>query len=140
VERIRGLVDSGSFDFGDIAILFRALTGVWVYESALRRAGIPYLTVQGKGFYQREEVTDLVQLLRFLDNTTDELALAAVLRSPLCGISDNALLGLRCAPWRDEVDTGTDPLKHFTQTRPLYRALQRHRDIAYISDDEHLLL
>src|SRR2546425_480748 len=83
--------------YGDIAILFRALTGVWVYESALRRAGIPYLTVQGKGFYQREEITDLIQLLRFLDNTTDEIALAAVLRSPLCGISDNGLLALRCA-------------------------------------------
>jgi len=32
----------------------------------------------GKGFYQREEITDLIQLLRFLDNTTDELALAAI--------------------------------------------------------------
>ena len=31
----------------------------WVYESALRRAGIPYLTIQGKGFYEREEITDL---------------------------------------------------------------------------------
>ena len=84
--------------YKDVAILFRAFTGVWTYESALRRAGIPYLTVQGKGFYQREEITDLIQLLRFLDNTTDELALAAVLRSPLGGISDNALLALRCAP------------------------------------------
>ena len=52
----------------------------------------------GRGFYEREEITDLIQLLRFLDNKTDELALAAVLRSPLCGISDNALLALRCAP------------------------------------------
>src|SRR5207247_6341889 len=86
------------FKYGDIAILLRAFTGVWTYESALRRAGIPYLTVQGKGFYQREEITDLIQLLRFLDNNTDELALAAVLRSPLGGISDNALLALRCAP------------------------------------------
>src|SRR5205085_5943843 len=88
--------------YKDIAILLRAFTGLWTYESALRRAGIPYLTVQGKGFYQREEITDLVQLLRFLDNKTDELSLAAVLRSPLCGISDNALLALRCAPTKDE--------------------------------------
>src|SRR5207248_10515006 len=85
-------------NYKDIAILLRAFTGVWTYESALRRAGIPYLTVQGKGFYQREEITDLIQLLRFLDNTTDELALAAVLRSPLGGVSDNGLLALRCAP------------------------------------------
>src|SRR6185295_3006709 len=95
--------------------------------------------VLGRGFYERPEIKDLIQLLRFLDNKTDELALAAVLRSPLCGISDNALLALRCAPSLAEVDTG-DPLRHFTQTRRLYLALRRHRDIAYISDDEHVLL
>ena len=127
--------------YSDIALLFRAMTHVQTYESVFRRANIPYQTVLGRGFYEREEITDLIQLLRFLDNKTDELALAAVLRSPLCGISDNALLALRCAPWLDELDTDTaDPLRHFTQTRKLYLALLRHRDIAYISDDEHLLL
>ena len=117
--------------YGDIAILFRALTGVWVYESALRRAGIPYLTVQGKGFYQREEITDLIQLLRFLDNTTDEIALAAVLRSPLCGISDNGLLALRCAPRIDE-DTGSGRLPR----RNLLRAVHHHREIQFIDEDD----
>ena len=136
----RGPSKSGlSFKYSDIALLFRAMTHVQTYESAFRRANIPYQTVLGRGFYEREEITDLIQLLRFLDNKTDELALAAVLRSPLCGISDNALLALRCAPWLDEVDAG-DPLRHFTQTRPLYLALLRHRDIAFISDDEHDLL
>jgi ATP-dependent helicase/nuclease subunit A len=125
--------------YSDIALLFRAMTNVGVYESVFRRANIPYQTVLGRGFYERPEIRDLIQLLRFLDNKTDELALAAVLRSPQCGISDNALLALRCAPWLDEVDTG-DPLRHFTQTRKLYHALNRHRDIAYISDDEHRLL
>jgi len=125
--------------YSDVALLFRAMTNVGLYESVFRRANIPYQTVLGRGFYERSEIKDLIQLLRFLDNKTDELALAAVLRSPLGGISDNALLALRCAPSLDEVDTG-DPLRHFTQTRRLYLALRRHRDIAYISDDEHLLL
>lgn len=140
--RINSLVDSDpSFKYSDIALLFRAMTHVQTYESAFRRANIPYQTVLGRGFYEREEITDLIQLLRFFDNKTDELALAAVLRSPLCGISDNALLALRCSPWRDELDSDTeDPLRHFTQTRKLYLALLRHRDIAYISDDEHPLL
>jgi hypothetical protein len=91
---------SDSFKYSDIALLFRAMTHVQTYESAFRRANIPYQTVLGRGFYAREEITDLIQLLRFLDNKTDEIALAAVLRSPLCGISDNALLALRCAPYR----------------------------------------
>lgn len=121
--------------YKDIAVLLRVFTGVWTYESALRRAGIPYLTVQGKGFYQREEITDLIQLLRFLDNTTDELALAAILRSPLGGISDNTLLALRCAPWTDEEG---EPSR--LRRRNLLRALRRHREIKLIDEDEHLAL
>src|SRR5260370_37747670 len=126
---------SGHFKYGDIAILLPAFTGVWTYESALRRAGIPYLTVQGKGFYQREEITDLIQLLRFLDNTTDELALAAVLRSPLGGISDNALLALRCAP--RVTDVGSPERLH---RRNLRRALASHREIQFIAEPPHAAL
>ena len=100
---------------------------------------IPYQTVLGRGFYEREEITDLIQLLRFLDNKTDELALAAVLRSPLVGISDNALLALRCAPWLKDVGSG-DPIYHFSNTRHLFTALRRHREIAYIDEAEHELL
>src|ERR1041385_4192600 len=124
--------------YGDIALLFRAMTQVSIYESVFRRANIPYQTVLGRGFYEREEITDLIQLLRFLDNKTDELRLAAVLRWPLCGIFDHALLALRCAPWLDEVES--DPLRHFSQTRNLLHALTRHAHVAFISDDEHALL
>ncbi|HKP84394.1 MAG TPA: 3'-5' exonuclease, partial [Pyrinomonadaceae bacterium] len=112
---------------------------VQIYESVFRRANIPYQTVLGRGFYEREEITDLIQLLRFLDNKTDEIALAAVLRSPLCGLSDNALLALRCAPTLDEVDN-TDPMRGFSATRKLYTALRHHTEIAFISDEEHELL
>ena len=117
-------------NYGDLAVLFRALTGVGIYESALRRAGIPYLTVQGKGFYQREEITDLIQLLRFLDNTTDEIALAAVLRSPLGGISDNALFALRSAPLVGETTDGKK-----LPRRNLWRAVRLHREIQFIDEE-----
>ncbi len=138
-QRIVALTGNEAAQYSDIALLFRAMTNVQTYESVFRRANIPYQTVLGRGFYEREEIKDLIQLLRFLDNKTDELALAAVLRSPLVGISDNALLALRCASWLHEVDKG-DPLRHFTQTRRLFKALRQHREIAFISDDEHDLL
>jgi ATP-dependent helicase/nuclease subunit A len=125
-----------SVQFRDIALLFRAMTDVPAYEAVLRNANIPFQTVQGKGFYQREEISDLIQLLRFLDNKTDELALAAVLRSPLGGVSDNALLALRCAPWLNEADKENE-LRHFSQPRKLFYALRRHNEIAYISAEEH---
>jgi len=122
--------------YSDVALLFRAMTQVHIYEAVFRRANIPYQTVLGRGFYEREEITDLIQLLRFLDNRTDELALAAVLRSPLCGISDNGLFALRSAPRVEEADSSTTSLV----TRRLYRALRQHKDIAFISDQEHELL
>ena len=115
------------------------MTDVPAYEAELRNAGIPFQTVQGKGFYEREEITDLIQLLRFLNNKTDEIALAAVLRSPLCGISDNTLLALRCAPWLNEVDT-ENTTRHFSQPRKLVYALRTHNKIAYIDPEEHALL
>jgi ATP-dependent helicase/nuclease subunit A len=122
--------------YSDIALLFRAMTQVHFYEAIFRRANIPYQTVLGRGFYDREEITDLIQLLRFLDNRTDELALAAVLRSPLCGISDNALFALRSAPRLNELDSPQTS----QSTRPLYGALRQHKEIAFIDDQEHELL
>jgi ATP-dependent exoDNAse (exonuclease V) beta subunit len=115
------------------------MTDVPVYEAELRRAGIPFQTVLGKGFYEREEITDLIQLCRFLDNRTDELALAAVLRSPLCGISDNTLLALRLGPKVGETVPGQPPQarKH---ARPLFKAVRGQRDIDFINDDERAAL
>lgn len=122
--------------YSEIALLFRAMTQVNIYEAIFRRANIPYQTVLGRGFYEREEIKDLIQLLRFLDNRTDELALAAVLRSPLCGISDNALFALRSAPQLSEADSANSP----QFTRRLYSALRKHKEIAFISAQEHVLL
>ena len=128
--------ENDQLKYNDIALLFRAMTEVHIYELVFRRAHIPYQTVLGRGFYDRDEVKDLIQLLRFLDNRTDELALAAVLRSPLCGISDNALFALRSAPRLEEVDLEKSP----SFTRRLFKALREHREIAFINEQEHELL
>jgi ATP-dependent helicase/nuclease subunit A len=77
----------------DVAVLLRRLTQVREYERALRAAGVPYRLARGGGFYQAPEVRDMGELLASLAG--DEAApLAALLRSPLCGISDGALLVL----------------------------------------------
>ena len=62
--------------------------------AAFDAAGIPYVVNRGKGFYDTREVNDLVHLLRVIANPRDEISLAAVLRSPLVGASDEALLWL----------------------------------------------
>jgi ATP-dependent helicase/nuclease subunit A len=83
------------FRFDDAAILFRATTDIPLYEDAFKSVGLPYLTLSGRGYYDRPEIRDLEALLRGLHNPADDLSLAAVLRSPLFGLSDETLFRLR---------------------------------------------
>lgn len=78
----------------DIALLFHALTDVALYESALRDQGIPTYLVAGRGFYGAQEVRDVVNALRAIENPLDEVALVGALRSPLFAVSDEALFWL----------------------------------------------
>jgi ATP-dependent helicase/nuclease subunit A len=81
----------------DVALLFRASTGFPFYEEAFEEAGIPFVTVSGKGFYDRPEIRDLVNILRALADPMDDLAFAGLLRSPAFGLTDAALYLLRQA-------------------------------------------
>jgi ATP-dependent helicase/nuclease subunit A len=82
----------------DVALLFRASTAFSAYEDALERASIPFVTVAGRGFYDRYEVRDLLNALAAVADPTDDLALVGFLRSPTVGLTDAALYLLRSPP------------------------------------------
>ena len=94
---LRGLFTSGQYQPGQVAVLLRRLTQVGIYEEALRQAGVDYYTVRGRGFFACPEVSDVSHALRALLEPRDEIALAAWLRSPLVGLSDESLLALAYA-------------------------------------------
>ena len=77
--------------YGDIAILLRAKTHLHSLEEALDRYGVPYRVHGGLGFFDRQEITDLDNLLAFLSCREDDLALYGVLRSPYFTIPDERL-------------------------------------------------
>jgi ATP-dependent helicase/nuclease subunit A len=83
------------FRFGDAVILLRSFGDVGLYEEALKAAGVPYITVGGRGYFNRPEVEDVLALLCALDNPADDLNLGAALRSPLFALSDETLFALR---------------------------------------------
>ncbi len=87
-------------DYGDMAILFQSTSNINLYEDVFKAAQLPFVTVAGRGYYSRQEVWDLLNLLTALHNPADQLALATALRSPLFGLSDDALLAMRMV--RDE--------------------------------------
>ncbi len=79
---------------GDVAILFRALSDVQLYEEALREHGLEYYLVGGHAFYAQQEIFDVLNLLRAVASTADEVSLAGVLRSPFFALADETLFWL----------------------------------------------
>ena len=102
VARLIELKESAHLDYDDVAILCRASGSFAAYEDALERAGVPFLTVAGRGFYDRPEVRDLLNALQALADPTDDLALVGLLRSPAFALSDAALYHL--VRMREEAD------------------------------------
>jgi len=96
--RLLDLHDLEGVQWSDVALLFHASTTFSVYEDALEQAGIPFVTVAGRGFYDRYEVRDLLNALSAVADPTDDLALVGFLRSPAIGLTDAALYLLRFPP------------------------------------------
>ncbi|MCX8033052.1 MAG: UvrD-helicase domain-containing protein [Thermoleophilia bacterium] len=90
-QRVEELVTQEGWQYADIAVLLPAYTSVEVYQQALLARGLPVYVTRGRRFYSRPEILDMVCFLRLLVNCHDDLALAAVLRSPLVGLTDDAL-------------------------------------------------
>jgi len=83
--------------FSDVAIILRSPgpTGE-PYARVLREEGIP-VDFGGLDFFERPEVRDALNLMRILNNAHDDIALAAVLRSPAAEFSDDDLLRVHLA-------------------------------------------
>jgi ATP-dependent helicase/nuclease subunit A len=125
--RIGELKDGGT-DYGDIAVLFQAMTPVGIYEQALKKAGVPYFAVSGRGFYHQPEIRDMVSFLSFLENPLADIPLAASLRSPLFQICDNTLFWLARSVKKG--GRGGGP------SGPLYGAIKSFENIPEIPEGE----
>ena len=80
----------------DICILVRSRTGLGILTRGLEDAGIPYRIEGGSLLFDTQEVRDLLNCLRAIDDPSDEVSVVAALRSPAFACSDLAL-----ARWRD---------------------------------------
>ena len=99
---------------GDIAILFRTRASHKEIEAALESRGVPAYVYKGLGFFDSDEVRDLLAMLRFLAQPESEARAAALLRSRFFRVSDIALQRLsgRLAPSMTVPDfalAGLDP-------------------------------
>jgi len=76
---------------GDVAILFRSRDSHRAFEHALEARGIPAYVYKGLGFFDADEIKDVLALLWYLATPASELRATAWLRSRMVGLSDEAL-------------------------------------------------
>ena len=74
---------------GDIAVLFRTREGHRLFEDALARRRVPFYVYKGLGFFDADEIKDVLALLAFLARPRSPSCaprpLSAIARRPSLG-------------------------------------------------------
>ncbi|MCY4087201.1 MAG: UvrD-helicase domain-containing protein [Actinomycetia bacterium] len=122
-SRLSALIARGECTPGDVVILLAAGTSAEDYEAALRERGLPTHRATRHSYYDQQQVRDLLAYLALLQNRYDDVALLAVLASPLVGVSNDALLLLRRSAGK----------------RPLFSGLERELPSGLASSDVQLM-
>jgi DNA helicase-2/ATP-dependent DNA helicase PcrA len=102
-ERILRVRAEGT-EWHEIALLTRMARPPIAFEQELRKHGIPYVTSGGQGFFDREEIKDVMAYLALIDNPLNDMALVRVLQGPLTRVSDGQLHRLLRSAEGDELE------------------------------------
>jgi ATP-dependent helicase/nuclease subunit A len=77
--------------FNDFLLVSSVKHRLAVYGGALERESVPFEITGGGAFTKSEEIANILPLLQAVVDPDDTVSLAAFLRGPLCGASDDAL-------------------------------------------------
>ncbi len=88
MRKIAALRQTKHNDWSDYAVLFRKNTMSLGFEQACAERGIPYQIVGSFGFFEREEIADLMAYLRVLANPLDSVAFLRIINKPARSIGE----------------------------------------------------
>jgi len=81
-------------EYGDIVILLRN-NKTEAYVDTFMSEGIPAYTSTKTGYFETLEIRTIINYLKIVDNPLQDIPLAAVLHSPMVGVSNDELAELR---------------------------------------------
>ena len=84
--------------YKDMVILLRSLSG-WseIFVNVLMNEGIPAFAQTKTGYFNTVEVETVLSLLAVIDNPIQDIPLAAVMKSPIAGMTDEEMAWLTAA-------------------------------------------
>ena len=121
--------------YGDIALLFQAMSEAHLYEAAFRKANIPYVLSASATFYHQQEITDVINLLKLVVDAFDEYALLGFLRGPMGNVSDDEILhlanrgSLAAIFWRDTSEDEVATRESVESARELLYTLRKKTEL-----------
>ena len=131
--------------YGDFAILLRSINPrAAVFEKALIEAGIPVSTQSKEDFFSDPDVLLVTSLLRTVDDPLKDIPLAAVMRSPVFGFTDDEIMEIRfikrSAPLYEAVKTAAgagdkkcaDMLSYIERARLMSRDMSAPEFLSYL--------
>ncbi len=123
-------------EYRDCAILIQSRTKLKEYEVALQKENIPFRVVGGIGFYEEDEIQALINVLFSLWNHDDELSLAAALKSPLFGLTDEDIFDLK----QNNARMVDSLRKRRPETGELFRRWERNAGLAPLAGLIHAII
>ena len=82
VHEVRRLVSRNDARLRDAAVMYRTNAQSRALEEQFIRAGVPYVVVGSRKFYDRKEIRDVLAYLRLLYNPADQVALERIINVP----------------------------------------------------------
>ncbi|MCR4441672.1 MAG: helicase-exonuclease AddAB subunit AddA [Peptococcaceae bacterium] len=128
--------------FRDIVVLMRSTKNAGeVFIEELRRLGIPVYAETGAGYLEVQEIKTMLSLLKIIDNPRQDIPLAAVLRSPIVGLTAEELACIRmgmpradfynavCLAARREKGELGEKLRRFMRRLRRWRTFSRRKSL-----------
>jgi ATP-dependent exoDNAse (exonuclease V) beta subunit len=124
---------------GDLAVIMHRRTHFHDLSQELAKRSIPYNVIGSRNFYYRREVIETIAYLRFLIDTSDNIALASVLTSYYHGLVNSDLVTIKhiSDSIAESTDTGLqndtlwDRVSFFVDNYREYKFRDTFSDIIY---------
>ncbi len=114
--RILDLIQNSKFTFSQIAVLVTKRKHFDELENIFTVKKIPYKIIGGRGFFQRQVISDIRNYLSFISNTNDSVSLVAILRSPFFMLSDSEIFKISLS----EGNSFYEKLRNFSNSEKKY--------------------
>ncbi|QST02079.1 UvrD-helicase domain-containing protein (plasmid) [Pontibacillus sp. ALD_SL1] len=81
-ETILSLTKNKTYSYNDFTVLFRSNSQSAPLENAFRDCNIPYVLLSGQGFFEREEIQDILHYLYFIHSPFYTASFDRIIRKP----------------------------------------------------------